>query len=230
MPIENTEQNLKNILQTIGEYEQKYQRAKDSVLLMAVSKKKPVAAIQEAYKAGQRIFGESYVQESIAKQQQLTDLKDLEWHFIGPIQSNKTKDIANHFNWVHSLDRLKIINRISKQRSSSLPAMNVLLQVNLDAEETKSGFISNELVGAANLISSLPNLVLRGIMAIPKAENDFNHQRIAFKRIHQLYLELQKQHESIDTLSIGMSNDMQAAIAEGSTMVRIGTAIFGSRS
>ncbi len=226
--MQNTEQNLKKIRTTIQNFERYYQRVADSVQLMAVSKKKPADEIVLAYQCGQRIFGESYVQEALGKMQQLEYLDALSWHFIGPIQSNKTRDIARYFNWVHSVDRFKVMQRLNNQRTGKLP-INICLQVNIDKEVTKSGFLADEVLDAAQQVMDLPHLTLRGLMAIPKPASEGVAQRRAFARVRQLYEQLQVRFDGIDTLSMGMSGDLEAAIAEGSTMVRVGTAIFGQR-
>lgn len=223
-----TEENLNEIRQQIQLYKKEFKR-EDKVDLLAVSKKQSIDKIRAAYHSGQKLFGESYVQEAIKKIDCLKDLSDIEWHFIGPIQSNKTKDIARHFNWVHSVDRLKIAHRLNDQRPEGLPALNICLQVNIDEESTKSGFLASEVIEAALTIANMEHLQLRGIMAIPRPSDFFDQQRLAFQKVKSLFKQMQNQHEQIDVLSLGMSNDMRAAIAEGSTMVRIGTAIFGAR-
>lgn len=224
------EENLKKVGQKVRDYEQIYDRQVSSVELMAVSKKKPAQLIEQAYHSGHRIFGENYVQEAIEKQHALQHLDAIKWHFIGPIQSNKTQDIAQHFDWVHSVDRLKIAKRLSAQRALDRSAINICLQVNIDNEPTKSGFSKEELLPAAKEIMQLPQLKVRGLMAIPKPRETLDEQREGLRRVKQLYAELQALLPQVDTLSMGMSNDMQAAIAEGSTMIRIGTAIFGNRT
>lgn len=195
------------------------------VRLIAVSKTQPASAIRQAYHAGQRMFGENYLQEALDKQQQLTDLQDLEWHFIGPVQSNKTRLIAEHFSWVHSVDRLKIAQRLSEQRPSSLSALNVCIQINIDDENTKSGVQLQALPELVAAVKSLPKLQLRGLMAIPAAGNNPEQQRAAFRKM----TELKNQYSFMDSLSMGMSGDLEIAIAEGATLVRVGTDIFGSR-
>ena len=197
----------------------------DGIGLLAVSKTKPAAAVREAFAAGIRDFGENYLQEALEKQAELSDLP-LIWHFIGPIQSNKTKPIAEHFAWVHSVDRLKIAQRLSEQRPSSLPPLNICLQVNVSAEDSKSGCAPAELAALALAVSQLPNLRLRGLMAIPEPTDDVAAQRTAFARLRELRDGLPL---PLDTLSMGMSHDLDAAIAEGATWVRIGTALFGAR-
>ncbi len=200
------------------------------VRLLAVSKTKPVSDITAAYEAGQRQFGENYIQEGVSKIEQLKTLTDIEWHMIGPIQSNKTKLVAEHFDWVQSVDRLKIAKRLNEQRPADMPPLNVCIQLNLEQEATKSGILPAELPDIVEAISGMPNLRLRGLMAIPAANVSESQQRDTLSQLHALYAQLQATTEDIDTLSVGMSNDMALAIAHGSTMVRIGTAIFGSRS
>ncbi|WP_313711761.1 YggS family pyridoxal phosphate-dependent enzyme [Pseudomonas sp.] len=197
-----------------------------SVQLLAVSKTKPAAAIREIYAAGVRDVGENYLQEALAKQEELRDLP-LIWHFIGPIQSNKTKAIAEHFDWVHSVDRLKIAQRLSEQRPAGLPPLNICLQVNVSGEDSKSGCAPADLPALANAVAALPNLRLRGLMAIPEPTDDRATQEAAFASLRQLQEKLQL---GLDTLSMGMSHDLEAAIAQGATWVRIGTALFGARN
>jgi pyridoxal phosphate enzyme (YggS family) len=207
-------------------------RAPDDVQLLAVSKTKPIEAIYAAYQAGQRQFGESYVQEAIPKIQLLQtnpDYADIEWHFIGPLQSNKTKPVAEHFDWVHSVDREKIAQRLNEQRPAHLPALNVCLQINISGEQTKSGINADEVFGLAGIISQFPRLKLRGLMTIAENTDDMNVVRDNFLHMQQLFNQLKSQYPSVDTLSMGMTDDMSLAISCGSTMVRIGTAIFGSR-
>ncbi|HDS1680994.1 TPA: YggS family pyridoxal phosphate-dependent enzyme [Pseudomonas putida] len=197
-----------------------------SVQLLAVSKTKPAAAIREIHAAGVRDVGENYLQEALAKQEELRDLP-LIWHFIGPIQSNKTKAIAEHFDWVHSVDRLKIAQRLSEQRPAGLPPLNICLQVNVSGEDSKSGCAPADLPALAKAVAALPNLRLRGLMAIPEPTEDRATQEAAFAGLRKLqeHLEL-----GLDTLSMGMSHDLEAAIAQGATWVRIGTALFGARN
>lgn len=202
---------------------------KDSAQLLAVSKAQSAEKLRSAYLAGQRAFGENYVQEAINKQQQLSDL-NIEWHFIGPIQSNKTQLIAQHFDWVHSVDRLKIAERLSRSRSPSLPPLNVCIQINSSEESTKSGANLAEIIALANAINTMPNLILRGLMAIPAPASDYATQCVQFKIVHTAFKNLQQQGFAIDTLSIGMSEDYVAAIHQGATIVRIGSALFGARS
>ena len=201
------------------------QRDVTSIHLLAVSKTKPAAALREAYAAGVRDFGENYLQEARAKQVELADLP-LCWHFIGPIQSNKTRDIAEHFAWVHSVDRLKIAQRLSEQRPAELPPLNICIQVNVSGEASKSGCAPADLPALAAAISALPHLKLRGLMAIPEPTEDRAEQDAAFARVRTLQESL---NMGLDTLSMGMSHDLESAIAQGATWVRIGTALFGAR-
>ena len=217
---------LNDILAQISQAEQTYSRTPGAVLLLAVSKTKSAQAIAEAYQAGQRHFGENYCQEAVGKQKEL-GAYDITWHFIGPIQSNKTKLIANHFSWVHSVDSIKIAQRLSAQRSHFLPPLNICLQVNISGEPTKSGIVLSELAELSQSIATLPNLVLRGVMAVPEPESDFEKQRQPFRALYQAVAELN--NPALDTFSFGMSADLNAAIAEGATIVRIGTALFGAR-
>lgn len=201
------------------------QRDVTSVHLLAVSKTKPAAALREAYAAGLRNFGENYLQEARAKQVELADLP-LCWHFIGPIQSNKTRDIAEHFAWVHSVDRLKIAQRLSQQRPNELPPLNICIQVNVSGEASKSGCTPTDLPALAEAINGLPRLKLRGLMAIPEPTDDRAEQDAAFAKVRELQHSLDM---GLDTLSMGMSHDLESAIAQGATWVRIGTALFGAR-
>ena len=201
------------------------QRDVTSIHLLAVSKTKPAAALREAYAAGVRDFGENYLQEARAKQVELADLP-LCWHFIGPIQSNKTRDIAEHFAWVHSVDRLKIAQRLSEQRPEDLPPLNICIQVNVSGEASKSGCTPADLPALAAAISALPRVKLRGLMAIPEPTEDRTEQDAAFATVRTLQESL---NMGLDTLSMGMSHDLESAIAQGATWVRIGTASFGAR-
>lgn len=200
-------------------------RDEDSVQLLAVSKTKPAEAVREAHAAGIRDFGENYLQEALSKQLELTDLP-LIWHFIGPIQSNKTRAIAEHFAWVHSVDRLKIAQRLSEQRPADLPPLNICIQVNVSGEASKSGCTPADLPALANAISELPRIKLRGLMAIPEPTEDRAAQDAAFAAVQRLQASL---NLPLDTLSMGMSHDLESAIAMGATWVRIGTALFGAR-
>ncbi|MDE1530495.1 YggS family pyridoxal phosphate-dependent enzyme [Pseudomonas carnis] len=201
------------------------QRDASSVHLLAVSKTKPAQAVRDAYAAGLHDFGENYLQEALGKQAQLTDLP-LSWHFIGPIQSNKTRAIAEHFAWVHSVDRLKIAQRLSEQRPADLPPLNICIQVNVSGEASKSGCTPADLPALATAISALPRLKLRGLMAIPEPTEDRAEQDAAFATVRDLQASL---NLAPDTLSMGMSHDLESAIAQGATWVRIGTALFGAR-
>lgn len=220
--------NLAQIHQKIQQISNQCQR--DNVRLLAVSKTKPVAAIQEAIEAGQFAFGENYVQEAVEKIEFFANRADLEWHFIGPLQSNKTKLVATHFDWIQTVDRLKIAERLNEQRPVDKAPLNVLIQINISDENSKSGIQPEEMLPLAQAISQLPNLKLRGLMAIPKPESEPEQQKIALRKMQALFNRLQAEFDGIDTLSMGMSDDMQSAIECGSTMVRIGTAIFGARS
>ncbi|ARN73724.1 YggS family pyridoxal phosphate-dependent enzyme [Oceanicoccus sagamiensis] len=220
--------NIAKLQQRIAEAEQKYQRKPGSVQLMAVSKTRPAAMIREAAAAGVTEVGENYLQEALDKQQELADLK-LNWHFIGPIQSNKTRAIAEHFDWVHSVDRLKIAQRLNDQRPAAMAPLNICLQVNICDEPSKSGLGLTQLEDLAEQLVALPNLSLRGLMAIPRATDDITEQRRAFALLSKALDQLQPKYPSMTVLSMGMSKDMDAAIAEGASIVRIGTDIFGPR-
>lgn len=200
-------------------------RDESSIQLLAVSKTKPAAALREAYAAGIRDFGENYLQEALGKQLELVDLP-LTWHFIGPIQSNKTRAIAEHFDWVHSVDRLKIAQRLSEQRPAELPPLNICIQVNVSGEASKSGCAPADLPALATAIAQLPRLRLRGLMAIPEPTDERAAQDAAFAAVRQLQEQL---NLDLDTLSMGMSHDLESAIDQGATWVRIGTALFGAR-
>lgn len=218
-------ENIAKVGARIREAAQASGRDCASVGLLAVSKTKSAAAIRQAHAAGVRDFGENYLQEALEKQLELSDLP-LIWHFIGPIQSNKTRPIAEHFAWVHSVDRLKVAERLSAQRPAHLPALNICLQVNVSGEASKSGCAPEDLPALAQAVSQLPNLKLRGLMAIPEPTEDPAEQRAAFAHLKELQTSL---NLDLDTLSMGMSHDLEAAIAEGATWVRIGTALFGAR-
>ncbi|MFL6533297.1 MAG: YggS family pyridoxal phosphate-dependent enzyme [Pseudomonas sp.] len=217
--------NIAQVRSRIHAAEQAAQRAAGSVQLLAVSKTKPAQALREAYAAGLRDFGENYLQEALGKQAELTDLP-LIWHFIGPIQSNKTRAIAEHFDWVHSVDRLKIAQRLSEQRPAELPPLNICIQVNVSGEASKSGCTPTDLPALAKAIAALPHLTLRGLMAIPEPTDDRVEQDAAFAAVQRLQASLDL---PLDTLSMGMSHDLESAIAQGATWVRIGTALFGAR-
>ena len=200
----------------------------DEIKLLAVSKSQPADKLREAYVAGQRAFGENYVQEAINKQTQLKDCA-IEWHFIGPVQSNKTQLIAQYFAWVHSVDRLKIAQRLNDARAQLLTPLNICIQINSSDEVSKSGVDIDSLAILAKEISAMPHLKLRGLMAIPAPTKDLAKQRAQFKIVGAAFKALQQQGFELDTLSIGMSDDYMAAIQEGATIVRIGSAIFGLR-
>ena len=222
--------NISQVAARIRAAEQASQRAEHSVHLLAVSKTKPAEAVREAYAAGVRDFGENYLQEALGKQLELTDLP-LSWHFIGPIQSNKTRAIAENFAWVHSVDRLKIAQRLSEQRPADLPPLNICIQVNVSGEASKSGCTPADLPALASAISALPRLTLRGLMAIPEPTDDRAEQDAAFAAVRELSQSLQASLKlPLDTLSMGMSHDLESAIAQGATWVRIGTALFGARN
>ena len=213
-------------------------REPEDIELLAVSKTFPASAVEEAMHAGQSAFGENYVQEAVEKIEKLSKLRPwLIWHFIGPLQSNKTREVAQHFDWVHSVDRLKIAERLSTQRGEfpELPPLQVCVQINVSEEDSKSGASLTEVEVLCNAISQLPNMVLRGLMAIPAPSTDPNQQRQAFAAVRHCFQKIQAAHfadpgyQFFDTLSMGMSDDLEAAIDEGSTIVRIGTAIFGKR-
>ncbi|MCE0494129.1 YggS family pyridoxal phosphate-dependent enzyme [Vibrio salinus] len=225
-------QNIQDITSSIRTMEEKCRRPRNSVNLLAVSKTKPTEAILEAISAGQQAFGENYVQEGVDKVQFFkTNFPEttLEWHFIGPIQSNKSRPVAEHFDWVHTVDREKIARRLNDQRPHGEKPLQVLIQVNTSGEESKSGADESQIFELAELISSLPNLTLRGLMSIPANVDDYESQFRAFERLAKLKEKLSAQYSEVDTLSMGMTGDMEAAIAAGSTIVRIGTAIFGAR-
>lgn len=225
-------QNINQITLQIENSVQKCGRRPDSVQLLAVSKTKPIELLEQAMDVGQRAFGENYVQEGIEKVQYFQSNHPdiaLEWHFIGPIQSNKTRPIAEHFDWVHSIDRLKIAQRLNEQRPVKLGELNVLIQVNISSEESKSGTTSEEVMELAAAINEMPNLTLRGLMSIPANVSNYDEQLAAFTQLASIQNQLRAQYPQVDTLSMGMSGDMDAAIEAGSTMVRIGTAIFGTR-
>ena len=206
-------------------------RGVQSVTLLNVSKTFSADAVREAVAAGEHRFGENYVAEGVAKIAALADLRErLEWHLIGPLQSNKTRVVAESFDWVHSVDRLKIAQRLSEQRPAQLPPLQVCLQVNISGEASKSGLQPEEVAAVAQAVTALPRLVLRGLMAIPEPADTFEAQRAPHHALRELMVSLQSQGLVLDTLSIGMSADLEAAIAEGATLVRIGSAIFGARS
>ncbi|WP_438395401.1 YggS family pyridoxal phosphate-dependent enzyme [Caballeronia sp. DA-9] len=222
--------HLDEVRQRIAKAAAAASRDPSPVALLAVSKTFPADDVRAAFNAGQRAFGENYVQESVAKIAELADLRhEIQWHFIGPLQSNKTKVVAEHFDWVHSVDRLKIAERLSAQRPAGMPALNVCLQVNVSGEESKSGVTPGDALALAHAIAALPNLKLRGLMAIPEPAGSLDEQRMPHRRLRELMDSLRADGLELDTLSMGMSADIEAAILEGATMVRVGTAIFGAR-
>lgn len=225
-------ENLQLVQHRIATSAQAAGRDPTSIRLLAVSKTFDAQAVLTAAQAGQCAFGENYVQEAFDKISSTRELNpdlQLEWHFIGPIQSNKTRQIAEHFDWVHSVDRLKIAQRLSEQRPVDMPPLQICLQVNVSGEATKSGLEPDALLELARVVNTLPNIRLRGLMAIPEPTEDVEQQRAAFAKLRLMQNDLQAVGIQTDTLSMGMSADMDAAIAEGATIVRIGTAIFGDR-
>ena len=225
-------QNMQAVHAQIVNAAQSAGRREGEVQLLAVSKTFDAAAVVEAAQGGQSAFGENYLQEALDKMAAVADLLPeaaLEWHFIGPIQSNKTRPIAEHFAWVHSVERLKIAERLSQQRPAHLPPLNICLQINISGEASKSGALPEAAPALAQAIAALPGLRLRGLMAIPEPSDDPAQQRAPHRQLRELFEALKAQGLALDTLSMGMSSDLPAAIAEGATMVRIGTAIFGKR-
>ncbi|MGO2333401.1 YggS family pyridoxal phosphate-dependent enzyme [Providencia sp.] len=226
MTIQN---NISDVIAHINLAATECHRSPQDITLLAVSKTKPCEAILDAIEAGQRQFGENYVQEGVEKIQFFADRNDLTWHFIGPLQSNKSRLVAEYFDWFHTLDRAKIAQRLNDQRPSDKAPLNVLIQINISDENSKSGIKLEELEPLAQQISLMPNLVLRGLMTIPAPETDYEKQCVAFHKMESAFKQLQKIYPNVDTLSMGMTDDMRAAIHCGSTLVRIGTAIFGAR-
>jgi len=224
----NIEAALTTVKSQITRFEDQYERQTGSTQLLAVSKKKPASSIRVAIAAGHKNFGENYVEEGVAKIREIDD-STLIWHFIGAIQSRKTGLVSEHFHWAHGVDRLKIARRLSDQRPAHLPELNICLQVNLDNEESKAGLPIEEVAPLAAECASLDHIRLRGLMAIPAPREALAEQRKVFARLRSLLSQLQVEHPAMDTLSMGMSADIEAAIAEGATIVRVGTAIFGAR-
>ncbi|MDL4912820.1 MAG: YggS family pyridoxal phosphate-dependent enzyme [Enterobacterales bacterium endosymbiont of Blomia tropicalis] len=222
--------NLQQVRQRIAAAAARCGRAPEEITLLAVSKTKPASAVEDAVAAGQMAFGENYVQEGVEKVQALTAHPHLEWHFIGPLQSNKSRLVAENFAWCHTVDRQRIAQRLNDQRPLSLPPLNVLIQVNISDENSKSGIMLEAVPELAQQITQLPQLQLRGLMAIPAPERDYERQLAVCQQMADAFLQLKQHYASVDTLSLGMSDDMEAAIAAGSTMVRIGTALFGARN
>ncbi|AHE69324.1 MULTISPECIES: YggS family pyridoxal phosphate-dependent enzyme [Enterobacter] len=223
--------NLAQVRDKISAAATRCGRASEEITLLAVSKTKPASAIANAIEAGQHAFGENYVQEGVDKIRffQEQGKTDLQWHFIGPLQSNKSRLVAEHFDWCHTIDRLRIASRLNDQRPEALPPLNVLIQVNISDENSKSGIALEELDALAADVAALPRLTLRGLMAIPAPESSYERQFAVAQQMAVAFEALKARYETVDTLSLGMSDDMEAAIAAGSTMVRIGTAIFGAR-
>ncbi len=221
--------NISATLTRIRDAEQQAGRLPASVTLLAVSKTKPAQQLRQAYSAGQRHFGENYLQDALPKIEQLADL-DICWHFIGPLQSNKSRAVAEHFDWFHSLDRFKIAQRLSEQRPAPLAPLNVCIQINISAEASKSGVVPEQAAALVKQVQELQGLCLRGLMAIPAASLDAAGQHQAFAQMRVLFDTLKPLAPQMDTLSMGMSDDLEVAVAQGSTLVRIGTAIFGARA
>jgi PLP dependent protein len=222
--------NLQAVSQRIALAEQLAGRDPRSVTLLAVSKTFPAEDVRAAHAAGQRMFGENYVQESLTKIEALADLRaSLEWHFIGPLQSNKTRPVAENFDWVHSVDRLKIAQRLAEQRPAHLPPLNVCLQVNVSGETSKAGVTPTDAADVAHAIAALPQLRLRGLMSIPEPADTIEEQRAPHRQLRELFERLCADGFALDTLSMGMSSDLEAAVLEGATIVRVGAAIFGAR-
>ncbi|HHA1920328.1 TPA: YggS family pyridoxal phosphate-dependent enzyme [Enterobacter ludwigii] len=223
--------NLAQVRDKISAAATRCGRASEEITLLAVSKTKPASAIADAIEAGQHAFGENYVQEGVDKIRffQEQGKTELQWHFIGPLQSNKSRLVAEHFDWCHTIDRLRIASRLNDQRPEALPPLNVLIQVNISDENSKSGIALEELDALAADVAALPRLTLRGLMAIPAPESSYERQFAVAQQMAVAFEALKARYETVDTLSLGMSDDMEAAIAAGSTMVRIGTAIFGAR-
>ncbi|BCA38219.1 YggS family pyridoxal phosphate-dependent enzyme [Kluyvera ascorbata] len=223
--------NLAQVREKISAAAARCGRDSEEVTLLAVSKTKPASSVEEAVASGQRAFGENYVQEGVEKILHFREkgVTSLQWHFIGPLQSNKSRLVAEHFDWCHTVDRLKIATRLSEQRPPEMPPLNVLIQINISDEQSKSGIPLDALDALAADIAALPNVRLRGLMAIPAPETEYERQLAVAQQMAAAFARLKADYPTVDTLSLGMSDDMEAAIAAGSTMVRIGTAIFGAR-
>jgi pyridoxal phosphate enzyme (YggS family) len=222
--------NIAHINEQIEQAAHAYKRDPSLIKLLAVSKTKPVPDIICAYESGQRHFGENYVQEAVEKIQQMTDYSDILWHFIGPLQSNKSKFIAEYFDWMHSLERIKIAKRLNEQRSVYQSPLNVCVQVNIDNEVNKAGIAAHEVLDFIEQLQALPRLKCRGLMTIPKAGASDTERKDSFTKMQALFAQCAETFDNIDTLSMGMSGDLEIAVEYGSTMVRIGTAIFGKRA
>jgi len=227
------QKKINNVTQKIAHAASQVQRNADHIQLLAVSKTKPVSLIKQAYLAGLRHFGENYVQESVEKIKEIkldeSFTEPTFWYFIGPLQSNKTRPVAENFDWVQSVERFKIAQRLNDQRPDNLPQLNICLQVNISGEASKSGTTLSQVMDLASQVNTLPRLTLRGIMAIPEKTEDIHHLENQFNELHNIYHKLQCLYPEVDTLSMGMSGDLESAIKCGSTMVRIGTDIFGAR-
>ncbi|HET8871887.1 MAG TPA: YggS family pyridoxal phosphate-dependent enzyme [Aquabacterium sp.] len=222
--------NLQLVRNRISQACLKVHRAESSVTLLAVSKTFPAENVREAFNAGQKLFGENYVQEALEKIATLSDIRQqIQWHLIGPLQSNKTRPVAESFDWVHTVDRLKVAQRLSEQRPADLPPLQVCVQVNTSGEASKSGCAPEESLALAQAVAQLPRLKLRGIMALPAPSPDPAVQHAALQQVRRLFEQWRTSGLDVDTVSMGMSNDLEAAVEEGATMVRIGTAIFGQR-
>ena len=222
-------ERLKSAHTSITQHAQLVNRSPTDIQLLAVSKTKPIEDIKDAYHSGQRHFGENYVQEGVEKITALTELGDIVWHFIGPLQSNKTKLVAEHFDWIQSVDRLKIAQRLDKHRPTNKTPLQICIQVNVSRETQKAGILPEDLTDVVAQINQLDNLNLRGLMAIPSATDDEKKLEAEFKAMLDYYHQVQRTNPQVDTLSMGMSSDLAIAIKNGSTMVRLGTAIFGAR-
>jgi len=224
-------ENLRQVRHRIDRACTECNRSPQHVTLLAASKTCPAEAVRAALDSGQRAFGENYVQEALVKIEALADVRaQLEWHLIGPLQSNKTRIVAEAFDWVHTVDRLKIAERLSAQRPGNLPPLNICLQVNVDGESSKSGVMFDELPALAQTVATLPGLRLRGLMSIPEPVDGLAAQRAPHRRLHEAFVALQDQGLALDTLSMGMSADLEAAVLEGATLLRVGSAIFGARA
>jgi len=223
-------ENLRQVRHRIDRACTECNRSPQHVTLLAVSKTCPAEAVRAAVDAGQRAFGENYVQEALVKIEALADVRtQLEWHLIGPLQSNKTRVVAEAFDWVHTVDRLKIAERLSAQRPDNLPPLNICLQVNVDGEASKSGIVLDELPALAQAVATLPGLRLRGLMSIPEPVDGLTAQQAPHRRLHEAFIMLRDQGLALDTLSMGMSADLEAAVHQGATLLRVGSAIFGAR-
>ena len=222
------ERNIAKVLRQVSTAAEKYARDGQAIRLLAVSKTQPAQVVRAAWAAGLRDFGENYLQEALGKIEACADLNPC-WHFIGPVQANKTRALAAHFDWVHSIDRDKLLRRLSAQRAPARQPLNICVQVNISGEPSKSGVRAEELPALLDLADELPRLRLRGLMAIPAPSEDFSRQKHAFDTLAELYRRARREHPGMDTLSMGMSADLEAAVAAGSNLLRIGAALFGPR-